>query len=213
MTLPITIAVQAGGNSTRMGQNKALIDLAGKPLIAHVIDRLRPLSADLLIVCRDPAAMAFLGVPAYTDILPDLGPIGGLATVLTYAAQPNVLMVGCDMPFANPALFAALIQVQQDTASPYDAVVPYWNERPQPLHALYHRQCLPRVTQMIDAGERRMHRLLDSLNVRVFTHEETARYDADGRAFTNLNTPDDVAAAHARMQTMTADEKESPCAS
>lgn len=201
--LPITIAVQAGGNSTRMGQNKALVELAGKPLIAHVIERLRPLHADILIVARDPAAVAFLGVPVYADRVPDLGPIGGLMTALTHAAQPTVLMVGCDMPFASPALFAALMQIQSEAASPYDAVVPYWNERPQPLHALYHAQCLPRVVQMIETGERRMHRLLDTLNVRVFTHEETARYDRDGQAFTNLNTPDDVAAAHAYIRGLT----------
>lgn len=198
----LTMAILAGGQSRRMGTDKALVELGGKPLIAHVVERLQPLNADeTIIICRDQARYAFLGLATVEDITPDLGPIGGLFTALTLARNANVILVGCDMPFASSEVMATLLDTQHRADDVYDALIPTWEGRPQPLHALYHVGCLAKVERAIEVGERAMVRLLASLNTYRLSEQETAHLDPTGKAFTNLNTPEEVRA----IQTHTMD--------
>ncbi len=202
MTPMLSVAVLAGGKSTRMETDKALVELAGVPLIARVIERVRPLEpAEIVIICRQPARYAFLDLPAYDDLIPDLGPMGGLLTALTHARHPHVIVVGCDMPFVNPALLTALVEAQRASGDVYDAVVPWWQGQAQPLHALYHVKCLDQVAGVIASGERRMRRLLEMLHVRAVAEPEIEPLDPEGRAFINLNTPGDLRDAQPYPQT------------
>ncbi len=100
----LTVVIQAGGESRRMGQDKALLPFLGKPLIQRVIERVASLADELLVTTNRPEAYQFLDLPLFPDVIPGRGALGGLYTALSAASQPLVAVVACDMPFASPAL-------------------------------------------------------------------------------------------------------------
>jgi molybdopterin-guanine dinucleotide biosynthesis protein A len=173
----------AGGVSRRMGRDKALLPWAGRPLIAHIADRLRRCCDELLISANDPARYGFLGAPVVADRQPGEGPLMGLASCLAAARHDRNLLLGCDMP--HPPL--PLLRRMLAGADGVDAVVPRTRDgRPEPLCAVYRRSCLPAATRLLAAGRRRMTDLLDAVRVRwVDTDTPPA----------NLNTPADYQAA------------------
>lgn len=192
------VAILAGGLSRRMGTDKAWTLLDGRPLIAHVIDRMRSLrAARILIITHDPERCLPLGVDACRDLIPGHGPLGGLHTALIMLPTEHVALVGCDMPYASAAIFERLLAEQMRAAVPYAAVVPRCQGQPQPLHALYRRDALPVVAERLAQGQRRMLDLITALRARLLDEPD---YPAewDGRAFLNLNTPEALAAAQAK---------------
>ena len=142
---PIHIAVLAGGQSRRMGRDKALLTLNGQTLIECVLAAAHPLECPTFIV-GDPAAYAQLGPPVYPDHRPNLGPIGGLFTALELAAGP-VLLLACDLPFLTPEFLRYLISRR----GTHQARVPSTAEGSQPLCALYEPSCLEVIAAAIGA--------------------------------------------------------------
>jgi molybdopterin-guanine dinucleotide biosynthesis protein A len=186
----LTIAINAGGESSRMGENKALKLFSGQPLIARMVVRLRPLAEELLITTNHPEDFAFLGLPMIPDFLPGGGALSGLYTAVVAAHQPLVAVLACDMPFIDPGLLA----VQRDLliAEEVDVVIPYTPEGIEPLHAIYRRDaCLPAIEGALRAGQRRLIAWLPAVKVREMPAEEVARYDPQFRSFVNVNTPED----------------------
>jgi len=183
-----TVVIQAGGQSSRMGQDKALMPFLGRPLIARQVERLRGLDAALLVVTNRPAEYAFLGLPLAADRVQGLGPLGGLVTAFKAASTPVVAVVACDMPFLNPALLLAqraLLEREQ-----VDVVIPRSPEGLEPLHAVYRREvCLPAVRQALAEGKRRMIAWLEAVRVREMNAEEIAAADPTLRSFVNVNSP------------------------
>jgi molybdopterin-guanine dinucleotide biosynthesis protein A len=190
----LTLAIQAGGESRRMGVDKAQIDFRGQPLIARVMARLVPLASEILITTNHPEAYAFLHVPCIPDVLPGSGALGGLYTALSAAHHSWVAVIACDMPFANPGLLAyQLAQVQQAAA---DVAIPRTPQGLEPFHAIYRKEtCLPLIETALEAGKRRVDAWFTQANVRYLTPEEIACYDPHGLAFLNVNTPEELANA------------------
>lgn len=191
-----TLLINAGGASRRMGTPKALLPTpgAGEPLILHIARRLLPLAGDLLVVANDPAvadALSPLPVRWLVDAYPDAGPLGGLATALA-VCNGWALCVACDLPFVQPKLVRQLIALCGDG---WDAVVPRVNGRAQPLHALYHRRCLPAVEAALQTGRRRMDTFFPEVRVRWVEEEAMRPYDKELRSFVNVNTPEEWRAA------------------
>jgi molybdopterin-guanine dinucleotide biosynthesis protein A len=186
----ITIAIQAGGLSSRMGQDKGLMPFLRQPLIAHMASRVKTLADELIITTNQPASYAFLGLSLFTDLLPGSGALGGLYTALSAASQPCVVVVACDMPFVNPALLRA--QVEMLVEENADVVIPRSPTGLEPLHAVYRREtCLPAIQGAIEAGERKMISWLPSVRARVMEPQEIAPYDPAFRSFINVNDPED----------------------
>lgn len=184
----LTIVVQAGGNSTRMGQDKALLPFLGKPLIVRIVERLSPLADEMVVITNRPEAYRFLGVPLYTDVMPGRGALGGLLTGLQVAKQPLVAVVACDMPFVNRHLLAAM--VDRLLSQELDAVIPLTDQGMEPLHAVYRREtCLPAIRQALEDGAWKVIAWLPSVRFSTMKPEETAPYDPRRVAFWNLNTP------------------------
>ena len=119
--MPVTGVILAGGESRRMGQNKALIQLGDDSLIGHVIRRMRLVTDELLLITNTPTEYAHLGLPMHSDIVPHTGALGGIYTGLMSASYDTVLCVGCDNPFLVPNLLTYLVSVLGE----YDAVMPY----------------------------------------------------------------------------------------
>ena len=103
----LTVVIQAGGESRRMGQDKALIPFLGDHLIQRVRGRVAPLADELLVTTNQPQGYRFLGLPLFPDLIPGRGALGGLYTALSAASQPLVAVVACDMPFVNAEMLAA----------------------------------------------------------------------------------------------------------
>src|SRR5262245_39893464 len=100
----LTISIQAGGQSSRMGEDKALKPFLGRPLIQRVIDRLTPIADEIIVTTNRPEAYNFLTHRLFTDLKPGRGALGGLYTAIASASHPIVAVVACDMPFASATL-------------------------------------------------------------------------------------------------------------
>jgi molybdopterin-guanine dinucleotide biosynthesis protein A len=186
----LSIVINAGGASTRMGENKALKLFAGEPLIARMVRRLRPLASDLWITTNSPEAFQFLGLPTMPDLKPGYGALSGLYTAIVSARQVLVAVVACDMPYIDPRLLA----VQRDLADAEgaDVVLPLTPEGMEPLHAIYRRDtCLPAIEAAIAADQRRLVAWLPAVKVREMPPKELAIYDPQFRSFINVNTPEE----------------------
>lgn len=187
-------AILAGGRSSRMGTNKALLEVGGAAMLRRSADLLRPLVDDLFIVADDPAPYADLGLPVHPDIHPGCGAVGGLHTALARAAHPLVLCAACDMPHIGRPLLELLLRA----ATPGDdALLPRVGGRPEPLLAVYGRSALPGFERTIAAGRLRVLDALVGLRVRFLEEPELAAADPGLRSFVNVNTPHELAAARA----------------
>ncbi len=195
----LTLCVQAGGKSSRMGVDKALLDFGGQPLIQHLLVRLSSLASETIITTNHPDGYRFIGLPLIPDVIPDRGALGGLYTALRAATYPLVAVVACDMPFASPNILLTCRDILM--ADPdLDAVIPSTKHGLEPLHAIYRREtCLPAVKAAIEADRWKMISWHGDVNVRVLLPDEIARLDPDGVAFENINTPEEFKAATQRV--------------
>lgn len=186
--LAVSAIVQAGGQSRRMGRDKALIDYQGRPIIAHVIETLRALTDDIVVVSNRSDLYSSFGARVVPDYDPPCGPLGGLAAGLHAAQQPLAVVVACDMPFLNVNLLRWLIEL----ADGYDAVVPQSGAEFEPLHAVYRRDCYHPIVHRIERGERRVISFFADVRLRPVPEAEWRVLDPAGRSLINLNTPADL---------------------
>jgi molybdopterin-guanine dinucleotide biosynthesis protein A len=200
----LTLIINAGGQSRRMGTAKALLPVPphGTPLIAHVAARLAPLDpARLVVVTNDPQLQAQAQLPPGTifvpDAYPDTGTLGGIATGLQHTPDWAVV-VACDLPLVSAALFARLVELagEQTGGEDYwDAIVPVVDSYEEPLHALYHRRCLAAIETRLAAGQRRVISFMPDVRTRYVQEDELRAFDPELRSFFNTNTPEEWAEA------------------
>jgi molybdopterin-guanine dinucleotide biosynthesis protein A len=195
--LPDTSAlVLAGGRSVRMGSPKALLLFDGEPLIAHTVRLLRRLFADVLIAAAPGQQLPPLPARIVEDAVPHQGPVGGLCAGLGSAHTDVVFVTACDSPFLNPALIAWLVS-RLDAC---DLVLPRWQGRDQPVHAVYRRSVLPVLREQLARGKLRAGAVAGRVRTRTIEEDEIRRFDPDGLSFLTMNTPADYAAALARWR-------------
>ena len=191
MQSSLSIVIQAGGASRRMGQDKALLPFLGQPLITRVIQRLTGLADEVIINTNRPEAYRFLGLPVEPDVIPGRGALGGLYSALTIAGHPLVAVVACDMPFVNPDLLAAQRLILEETGC--DAVIPVTEQGAEPFHAVYRwENCLPAIKAALEAGSWRVNSWFDHAVVYFLSQAEVRRFDPLQLAFRNVNTPEDL---------------------
>lgn len=190
----LTVCIQAGGASSRMGEDKALKLFLGRSLIQRVVDRLAPIADELIVTTNRPADYAFLNLRLISDLKPGRGALGGLYTAIASAAHPLVAVVACDMPFVSAELIQLSVKIMENENA--DVVIAKNDEGYEPLHAVYRRAtCLPAIESAIEANQWRVISWLPQVNVRVLTSEEIASADPAGLAFWNVNTPEEFARA------------------
>src|SRR5690349_22035126 len=195
----LTICIQAGGQSSRMGEDKALKTFLGRPLIQRVVERLSSIADEVIVTTNRPEDYSFLGLRLFPDLKPDRGALGGLYTAIASASNPIVAVVACDMPFAGPELLeaASKLLVHEDA----DVVIARSEEGYEPLHALYRREtCLPAIETAIDADQWKVIAWFPQVKVRVLTSDEIGQYDPSGLAFWNVNTPEEFSKAETIAQ-------------
>jgi len=189
---PVSAIIQAGGQSRRMGTDKALIDYHGRPILAHVIDTLRQLSDDVLVVSNRSDVYGPIAAPLDARLVPDYnppsGPLGGIAAGLVAMKHDLALVVACDMPFLNLDLIRYLIE----RATDFDVVVPQTGDQYEPLHAVYRRSCLVAIQRRLANNERRVISFFQDMRLSVVSEAEWRVIDPTGRSVANLNTPADL---------------------
>ena len=186
----LTVCIQAGGQSSRMGEDKALKAFLGRPLIQRVIERLSPIADEVIVTTNRPNDYSFLNLRLFPDLKPDRGALGGLYTAIASASSPVVAVVACDMPFASATLIEAAGKILIEEAA--DVVIAKTDEGYEPIHAVYRREtCLPAIEAAIAADLWKVIVWFPQVKVRVLTSDEIKRYDPQGLAFWNVNTPEE----------------------
>lgn len=175
-----------GGESKRMGSDKASIVLAGKSLLEHVLEQLEPLFSDIMISVREQRSD--IAYPQIIDADEDRGPMVGINAALKAVKTDWVFVIACDMPFIS----TGLIQHLAGLRSHHNAVVPHVFDRPQPLLGFYNKTCLPMMEARMKQGQRSMIRLLDNLDTYLLSEQQVKAIDPELKSLLSLDTIEDV---------------------
>jgi molybdopterin-guanine dinucleotide biosynthesis protein A len=190
--------ILAGGASSRMGEDKSLLELGGRSFVGAAAGALGAIAARVRLVSSRAGAEAH-GLSVVRDVHAGLGALGGLHAALSACGAEWAAVVACDLPFVTGGLLARLASLRGGES---EAVVPIQEDgRPQPLCALYRaRACLAAVEELIRTDELRPRLLLSRVRARVVAFAELSDLEGSGRFFSNVNTPEDYARALAEFR-------------
>jgi len=183
----VTGVILAGGQSSRMGSNKALLPYRGGRFIESIYRQLSPLFEELLLVTNTPEQYAFLGCRMVPDLYPGIGALAGLHAGLSGSLTPHIFAVACDMPYLNDNLIKALLARRHQA----DVVIPESGHGLEPLHAVYSQECLLPMEQALRSRNRRIVSFFPQVRVHTFASNHVATIDQDFLSFSNINTPSD----------------------
>jgi len=185
-----SLVVQAGGESSRMGEDKGLILFQGVPLIKYILDQVKDLGSEKLIITNNQEAYERFQLPVFEDVIPGLGALSGLYSAIYHSNFDYSLVLACDMPFINLGLLDFMLSF----APEYDAVIPRLKskEYAEPFRAIYSKSCLEPIRRNLEEGNQRVSKFLEEINVRFISSEEIRTHDPELRTFINLNTREDV---------------------
>ncbi|MFZ3157386.1 MAG: molybdenum cofactor guanylyltransferase [Smithella sp.] len=189
MKKDMTGIILAGGRNSRMGENKAFLEIDAERLIDKTMNLYRQIFADVIIVTNDPLSYVESADAAIaTDIYKGKGPLGGIYTGLFYAKTDYAFVCPCDMPFLNKDFVEYLLA----QAGKYDVIVPETADGYQPLHAVYSRNCLPSIKRLLLMDKLKITGFYRDMRVLAISEEQIRPFNKDGRIFQNLNTPEEL---------------------
>lgn len=186
----VTGAILAGGESRRLGRDKATLRLGGLPMANWVARALAPAVAELWLITNHPHRHLALNLPLVTDLTPFQGPLGGLATALFYARTPWVLLTSVDAPLLSPPLAEALASAAARTSRP--ALICRTARGLEPFPGLYAVRLLARLQDFLQ-DRRTFMAFVAPLRPQVWGAEVWSAFDPEGASFENLNRPEDLA--------------------
>jgi molybdenum cofactor guanylyltransferase len=187
----LTAIILTGGKSSRMGRPKALLPFGNEPLIAQIVRTLKRKFKQIVVVAAPGQDLPVLPAKVVRDEVAYQGPVGGIYYGLKAANESAAFVTSCDAAFLSLPLIAHLTsQIPH-----YDVVVPYWQNRFQPLHAVYRRSVLSLLKEQLERGELRPIFLYDRVRTYKVSEEEIRRFDPEGLSFFNMNAPEDYAQA------------------
>lgn len=196
MNLGVTGVVLAGGQSRRMGRNKAFLPWGEATLLEHVLRTLRPLMDELLVVVNDAGPFQGLRARVVEDLVPGAHALGGLYTGLRAASHPLCFVCGCDTPFLNPAVIRFLLR----QADGYEAVIPKTSDGLQPLHAVYRASIATSLEEPLHLQRWELSKWAERLHARLIEPAMLEQIDPLGLSWCNLNAPADYARAARRFR-------------
>ncbi|MEW6622726.1 MAG: molybdenum cofactor guanylyltransferase [Bacillota bacterium] len=183
-----SLIVLAGGKSSRMKMNKALLEIGDKRLIEVIIDSLKGAFDEVIVVTNTPQEYSFLPYKLVGDIYKDRGPLGGIHVGLKQARNKYALITACDMPFVESALAKKLCML----AVGYDVVVPKKGDYLQPLFAVYSKNCLPHIETCLKEGKNKIITFYPSVKILYADWDSLLEPGEAQKIFFNVNTPKDL---------------------
>jgi molybdopterin-guanine dinucleotide biosynthesis protein A len=183
----VTGVILAGGKSTRMGSDKALLPYRGGRFIEAIYRLFAGIFSEVILVTNTPDQYDFLPCRKVQDILKDMGVLAGIHSGLYHSSNPAVFAVACDMPY----LVEGLIRHMASRADAGGVLIPEGPDGLEPLHAVYGKGCLAAIETTLLSGQRRIVSFFDRTNVNRINLEQVAIFDPAFVSFININTPTD----------------------
>lgn len=177
--------ILAGGKSSRMGTEKGLIKIKEKTLIEYVLEKVKPLFKNCVIVSKNPLYEKF-GLICIPDEVEEIGPAGGIYTALQHTRAKYIFIVSCDMPNIRTEAIKNLI----DSLNLYQMVVPVFDTCFEPLFAIYSKSCAPKWKEIIDSGTYKLQNIISNFKVLELDVTKHPAFSKD--LFLNLNTQHDL---------------------
>ena len=179
----MTGVILAGGRNSRIGQNKAFLEIGGKMIIERTIEIYKKIFDEILIITNTPEDYQYLGLKVYTDLIPNRGSLGGIYTGLHYSKSDYAFFAACDMPFLNERVIRHIIKGARD----YDIIVPYYKHRLHPLHAVYSKSCLEIFRIMVEKKKLKIKGIFPKFRIKKVTNIPETKLPP----FFNINTMKD----------------------
>ncbi|ABC77901.1 molybdenum cofactor guanylyltransferase [Syntrophus aciditrophicus] len=184
----MTGIILSGGKSSRMGLNKAFLEINGERLIDRTVKLFRQLFSEVILVTNEPLLYLDQDIALVTDIYKGKGPMGGLYSGLFYASFDHAFLCACDIPYLN----VEFIRYMTGKASEYDVVVPETADGFHPLHAIYSRRCLPSIKSLLIRDRLKMTGCFKGMRVLYIPESVIRSFDPECRMFLNINTEQDL---------------------
>ncbi len=180
--MDLTTIILAGGKSSRMGEDKGLMLFEAKPMIQYIIDTVKPLTKNIIIIANNNDYQKF-GYPVFEDVIKDKGPLAGILTGLQKSTTDKNLILSCDVPFANKQLLDLLIS----NAHNAKVIIPEKEKRTHQLIGIYDKSCIPTFKTEVDNNRLKMKLAIEKLNYKIIDANHI-----DAQVFHNINTKEDV---------------------
>ena len=177
--MKIGAIILAGGKSSRMGTDKGLLLLNGKPMIETIINTLKQITTDIIIISNNVAYEGF-GIPVYEDLIKNAGPLAGIYTGLKYSTHDKNIVVSCDVPFVSIELLENLFENSKN----FDVTIPINNNKTHQVIGVYDKKCISIFKNELDNNQRKMKVALEKINLNVVYANQF-----DKKEFININTP------------------------
>jgi molybdopterin-guanine dinucleotide biosynthesis protein A len=184
----ITGIILSGGQSIRMGENKAFIVIDGIPIINRIHNVFKKLFQEVLIITNEKELFSLIDARIYADLIPNRGVLGGLYSGLFFSSFSHSFCVACDMPFLKESVIEFLINSIND----FDVIVPKTVDGLQPLHAIYSKNCLQAIKRVIDQGGYKVLDFYPLVKIKVVEEQEFYYLDPERESFINVNTPEQL---------------------
>ncbi|NWF51936.1 MAG: molybdenum cofactor guanylyltransferase [Nitrospirae bacterium] len=182
--------ILAGGENKRIPLIKGFIDIKGKRIIDANLEVLRDIFDRIILSTNNPELYFYLGVPMIGDIYKYKGPMTGILSSLVSLGEEEIFVTACDMPFIKPELIRYIVDMWTKNRG-WDAAIPVFNGKSQPLIGIYSRKIIKTMEDSIKTSKRSLRDFLKKRNVLYISEEEVRRIDPFGRSFVNINTMED----------------------
>lgn len=188
----LTGIILSGGKSVRMGRDKAFIEIDGIPIIQRIYDIFQKIFTEIIIVTNQKEFYSGFKAKIVSDLIINNGALGGLYTGLFFSSNPYSFCVACDMPFLKESMIQYLIK----QANEYDVIVPRTEDGLQPLHAVYSKNCLESIKNIIGLGKYKIIDFYPLVKTKIIEESEFISLDINlnlmRESFVNINTPGEL---------------------
>ncbi|MDG1475846.1 MAG: molybdenum cofactor guanylyltransferase [Vicingaceae bacterium] len=174
--------ILAGGKSSRMNQDKGLMMLNEKPMIQYVIEVLKTIVDEIIIISNNPEYKQF-GYPVYSDLIKDKGPLAGIYTSLYYSQSETNIILSCDTPHISSELISFLLSSHQN----HQITIPEKENQTHQLIGVFSKSCETNFALSIEKSQLKLIDAFKNLNLNIV---DANRFDA--HVFKNINTPSDL---------------------
>jgi molybdopterin-guanine dinucleotide biosynthesis protein A len=181
----MTGIILAGGRSSRMGRDKSLLPWNDSDLMHTVIRKVSQVCDDMVLVSNQARNLAIKDIQIVQDIIPNMGPLGGIHAGLTHARYPLAFVTACDMPYVVPQAVDFLLH---EAAEDWDVVIPTCGDQYEPMFCVYRKTCIPAIETLLKQGGRRIVQIFSVLRVKHIDVEIFRQFDPKLTIFTNINT-------------------------